>query len=263
VEDETTPAAPAPLPELRAGDPRLADHIARGAPCVLRGGADGWPARGRWTPDHLRATYPDAIATVARLEGGGRLKTDARQGVVLAPMRLADFIASLERGAPAGYLMAPLDALPAELREDIEVPEPCRGAPWLSSKLWVSPGGAVSPLHFDVANNLHAQILGAKRFLLFPPGAPVYPEPLWSSVPNFSRVDPIRPDLSRFPRFRRAAPLECRLSPGDVVFIPSRYWHHVTTEEVSISVNFWWARGALAAAARAADWLKRARAISR
>ena len=54
------------------------------------------------------------------------------------------------------------------------------------------------------------------------------------------------PDLARFPRFRRAEPRRATLAPGDVVFLPARTWHHVTSEEASISVNFWWARGALA-----------------
>ena len=151
------------------------------------------------------------------------------------------------------------------MRADVPVPEPCRGAPWSSGKLWVSPAGAISPLHFDVADNLHAQLAGRKRFLAFERGrfATMYPEPPWSPVPNFSRVDPLSPDLTRFPRFRRAAPLAATLAPGDVVFLPARTWHHVTSEEASISVNFWWARGALAWLARGADAWKRARGLSR
>jgi ribosomal protein L16 Arg81 hydroxylase len=161
--------------------------------------------------------------------------------------------------------MAPLDALPPDLRAEVVLPAPCRGAAWASSKLWVSPAGAISPLHFDIANNLHAQLHGTKRFLVFERGHPLtmYPEPPWSSVPNCSRVDPEAPDLDRFPRFRDAAPLYCTLSPGDIVFLPTRTWHHVTSLATSISFNFWWANGTLAWLARAADALKRARGINR
>jgi hypothetical protein len=252
-----------PLPET-ADPAALASVVARGVPCVLRGAASGWPASSSWTLAHLRERLGARPVPAARLRER-RLGVDPRRGVDFTTQDAARLLADLEGGADALYLMAPLDLLPDDLRAEAPPPLPCRDAPWASSKLWVSPAGAVSPLHFDVAHNLHAQIRGHKRFLVFERGhfATMYPEPPWSSVPNLSRVDPLRPDLARFPRFARAVPSAGVLAPGDVIFLPRGTWHHVTSETASISVNFWWARGVTAWLARGADAWKRARGLSR
>src|SRR5690349_5471344 len=46
---------------------------------------------------------------------------------------------------------------------------------------------------------------------------------------------------------------EVTLNPGEVLFLPSRWWHHVRSLERALSVNFWWAKGWLALVARAAE----------
>jgi lysine-specific demethylase 8 len=235
-------------------DGRVEEHCQKGRPCVLRGAARDWPAM-KWTPAHLRERFADVTVPVAALEEG-RLVT-GEHGLRMREMRMGEF--------SSGYLMAPLGRIPRALRDEVIEPEVCRGAGWRSSKLWWSPRGAVSPLHFDLAHNLHAQLHGQKRFLLFSPrdSRALYRCSLASPTPNFSAVDPEAPDLVRHPRFRLARPIECTLSPGDILFIPSRHWHHVRSESESISVNFWWARSALGLLVRAADWFKRKRSLSR
>ena len=218
----------------------------------------------RWSMAYLRERLGERRLPSASL-CDFRLVVDVRRGVALTDTGTIDVIARIERGAGDVYLMAPLDRVPSDLAAEVEVPALCRDATFRSSKLWVSPKGATSPLHFDLAHNLHAQIVGSKRFLVYERGQRklLYPEAPWSSVPNFSRVDPLNPDLTRYPSFRGAVPFMCTLEPGDAVLLPSRTWHHVTSNAPSISVNFWWARGALGAFVRAADALKRARRISR
>ena len=70
---------------------------------------------------------------------------------------------------------------------------------------------------------------GRKRVLLFPPSESfnVYAYPTDHIMDNFAMVDVERPDLKRFPAFRRAKPLETTLEPGDVLWMPSYYWHYV------------------------------------
>jgi hypothetical protein len=245
------------------GEGALLSCVDRGEPCVIRGAARDWPAIARWTLADLRERLGSLQVRAARLRER-RLGIDPRRGIDLTAREARSVIEEIERGGDSAYLMTPLEALPAELRAEAPVPAPCRGAPWLSSKLWESPGGAVSPLHFDMPHNLLAQISGTKRFLIFERGhfTSMYPEPPWSSVPNLSRVDPMNPDLARFPGFRRARPFVGTLGPGDLIFIPRGTWHHATSETASISVNFWWARGPLAWLARASDAWKRAWGIS-
>lgn len=51
------------------------------------------------------------------------------------------------------------------------------------------------------------------------------------------------PDLDRFPKYKTAYrhALSVVLEPGDAVFIPSPWWHHVESlEDFNVLVNFWW-----------------------
>jgi hypothetical protein len=45
--------------------------------------------------------------------------------------------------------------------------------------------------------------------------------------------------VSRFPRFRRAAPVEARLGPGDLLVIPKYWWHCVYAVEPSVNLTTW------------------------
>lgn len=49
------------------------------------------------------------------------------------------------------------------------------------------------------------------------------------------------PDLQKFPRFAEAPFLSCVLAPGELLFIPVKYWHYVRALDLSFSVSFWWA----------------------
>jgi len=191
--------------------------------------------------------------------------TDSGRGLVFDEAPLGEVIASLQRGEPPGYVMARLDELPPDLRSEAPALPYGQGAPWRVAKLWISAPGTTTALHFDMADNVHAVIAGRKRFILVDPGESgcVYPRGILSDLPNGAHVDPEAPDLARFPRFARARPLVAELGPGDALFIPHRFWHHVRTEEPTIAVNAWWAEGARAFLVGAADAFKRARGLSR
>lgn len=45
------------------------------------------------------------------------------------------------------------------------------------------------------------------------------------------------PDESNFPSFSKAQYVDCKLEPGDALFIPALWFHNVLAEEASISIN--------------------------
>jgi lysine-specific demethylase 8 len=57
---------------------------------------------------------------------------------------------------------------------------------------------------------------------------------------NSSRVDVGHPDVERFPEFGRSNYFECVLQPGQMLYIPPRWWHYVQSLEISFSASFWW-----------------------
>lgn len=85
------------------------------------------------------------------------------------------------------------------------------------------------------------QVYGQKQVVLFSPSdsTNLYPhETLLLS--NTAQVDPINPDLGRFPNFTKATMYKCLIQSGEMLYMPPKWWHHVVSLEKSFSVNFWW-----------------------
>ncbi|MFT4077119.1 MAG: cupin-like domain-containing protein [Asticcacaulis sp.] len=113
-------------------------------------------------------------------------------------------------------------------------------------RLWI--GNTLrTQTHFDYTSNIAVHVAGEKVFTLFPPDqtANLYPGPLDRSpagVP-ISMASLEAPDAQRYPHLdeAQAHALTARLSPGDGLFIPPLWWHHVqTTGPLNMLVNYWW-----------------------
>jgi hypothetical protein len=101
--------------------------------------------------------------------------------------------------------------------------------------------------HYDFPDNIACVVAGKRRFTLFPPGqvANLYVGPVerTPSGQAISLVDFSNPDFERFPRFEQAleASQVFELEPGDAIFIPSMWWHHVESKsDFNLLVNYWW-----------------------
>ncbi len=101
--------------------------------------------------------------------------------------------------------------------------------------------------HYDAPDNLACVAAGHRRFTLFPPeelqNLYVGPLDLTPAGQPISLVDFANPDLGKFPKFADAlknAQL-AELEPGDAIFIPSMWWHHVEAlDSFNVLVNYWW-----------------------
>jgi hypothetical protein len=101
--------------------------------------------------------------------------------------------------------------------------------------------------HFDFPHNLACNVVGHRTFTLFPPQqiANLYPGPMEFAPggQDISLVDFLAPDFAQFPRFAQAqqAALIAALQPGDVLFIPSMWWHHVQGHDaLNVLISHWW-----------------------
>jgi hypothetical protein len=109
--------------------------------------------------------------------------------------------------------------------------------------LWFGTEGNLSPLHYDMANNVFGQLQGRKRFLLFHPDDSdrLYPRDVRSRHHNLSQLDPEQPDLDRYPLLSEARPWTCEVGAGDLLFLPAFWWHQVRSLDVGLSISVWWA----------------------
>jgi len=115
-----------------------------------------------------------------------------------------------------------------------------------SVRIWIGNQTSVAA-HYDVMYNIACVCAGRRRFTLFPPDQMgnlyVGPVDLTPAGQQISLVDLNRPDLDRYPRFAEALAQaqSAELGPGDAIFIPSMWWHHVEgLEDFNILVNHWW-----------------------
>jgi len=242
------PAAPPPALTTPSVDTFRSVAFARGVPLLVRRGCAHWRAltdrAHTWDNDaYLAAVAGDRVVPVE--VGGDYL--GAQWGARRMP--LAAHLALVAAGDPsAGYLAqhALFEQVP-ELRDDIATPPYCAlGDPSsVDVRAWWGPGGTVSRLHFDTPHNLLAQVVGVKRILLYPPLPPASPAgdmyPVRGALNNTSAVaNPLAPDRAAFPRFPPAPTFAVDLAPGDLLYIPPLWWHHVTALSRSASVSFWW-----------------------
>ncbi len=117
-------------------------------------------------------------------------------------------------------------------------------------RLWVGNATVVST-HYDLADNIACVASGKRRFTLFPPDqvGNLYVGPLEHTMAGqpVSMVDLQAPDLQRYPRFREALAVAevAELEPGDAIYVPSLWWHHVEAQGTfNVLVNYWWNQGA-------------------
>jgi len=231
-----------------------------GKPVVLQGLVEHWPAvraartSSRALGDYLRAF--DRGKPVAVLEGppdirGHFFYRDDMRGLNFE-RRPATISATIER------LLAqePDPDPPALYVESTPTPEflpDFAGAnsqpllpPAVAPRIWIG-NTLIAQTHFDLSNNIACVVGGRRRFTLFPPEQlpNLYVGPLEFNIsgPPISMVSLRNPDLVRFPRFAAALAhaQSAELGPGDALYIPFGWWHHVESlTPFNVLVNYWW-----------------------
>jgi hypothetical protein len=113
-------------------------------------------------------------------------------------------------------------------------------------RLWL--GNTIcTQTHLDRPENIACHVAGKKVFTLFPPDQlpNLYMGPLdmtpGGALISLASLD--EPDFNAHPRFAQALEVaqQAHLEPGDALYIPSYWWHHVqTTGPLNMLVNYWW-----------------------
>lgn len=118
--------------------------------------------------------------------------------------------------------------------------------PSIEPRLWIG-NRVIIAAHQDPYENLACVVAGRRRFTLFPPGSvgDLYIGPFERTPggPPISMVSFDDPDPALHPRFAEAmtSALVGELGPGDALYIPYLWWHHVRSlEPVNVLTNYWW-----------------------
>ena len=108
-------------------------------------------------------------------------------------------------------------------------------------ELFIGGAGSTFPiLHYD-GYGTHAflmQLYGQKEYIVYPPEQEQFLYPMPERM-NLSRVCVNRPDLENFPLFQDAVPTTFVLKPGEMLFVPSHWWHtvRIVTPSITLAAN--------------------------
>lgn len=254
-----------PIPHVAIAEGVTAERfreeiVPGGLPVLLKAAVSDWPAvrAGRASPEDAieylkRFDRGHPVETIlGRPEIGGRFfYNDTLDGLNFAqmPERISVTVDRIlgargQAAPPSFYIQAASikDYLPGFEAENplplLERPPPPRI--WIGNRLTVQT-------HFDLRENLACCVAGRRRFTVFPPEQTpnLYPGPfeLTLSGPPVSMVRLEDPDLERYPKFEtaRAHALRAELEPGDLLYLPYFWWHHVEAlDDLNVLVNYWW-----------------------
>ncbi|KAK6934075.1 Cupin-like domain 8 [Dillenia turbinata] len=139
--------------------------------------------------------------------------------------------------------------------------------------LWIGNSLSHTSFHKDHYENLYVVVSGLKHFLLLPPTdvhrlyihhypaasysySPDTQELIlelekppryvpWCSVDPYPSPDSVHHEISKFPLyFNGPKPFECTLRPGEILYLPSMWFHHVSQSPDgrgrTIAVNYWY-----------------------
>lgn len=214
----------------------------KGTPVIITNAINHWPAMStrQWSLDYIRLKA--GFRTVP-IEIGSKYTEDNWTQKL---MTINDFINKFILGSQnqTGYLAQHqlFDQVP-ELRNDIAIPDYCclGNSEDVDINAWFGPKGTVSPLHHDPKHNFLVQVVGSKYIRLYSPAenSKLYPHDTFL-LENTSQVDVENPDVVKFPLFNEALFSEAILRPGEMLYMPPKYWHFIKSLYISFSVSFWW-----------------------
>ena len=217
-------------------------YISKGIPVVMDGKAKDWSCVKKWSPDWLMDHYCDD--KVSLFDASSQDMSDINYDVEETTLR--DVLNAMKEGDTSKY--SRFNRLlydHPELIEDFDWKWLYNSRNTISSgktfQVFIGGKGTRTTLHCASEHNLFTQVYGTKHWYLYPPENDVIFDPPITRTPYFhSEFDPDYPDFEKFPNAKFLQTWKCQLNPGDILYNPPSWWHHVTNLNDSIGVGFRW-----------------------
>ncbi|XP_071511065.1 bifunctional peptidase and (3S)-lysyl hydroxylase Jmjd7-like [Diadema antillarum] len=259
------PHPPSPLAFYR-------DYVCPNQPVIIENAFTDFPAYHRWTIPYLRQKLKDKAVTVAVTPDG--YGDAVHDGFFVLPeerdMTFPAFLDVMEGKSDVSgvfYVQKQNSNLTVDLKELVE--DVKEDVPWATEafgqkpdavNFWMGGHDAVTSMHKDHYENLYCVLQGSKTFILHPPTDrpfipyETYPVATYKEVdgqfrtipdPDGARVpwipvDPLNPDLVQWPEYGRVEQIRCTVRRGEMLYLPSLWFHHVSQEDKTIAVNYWY-----------------------
>jgi len=206
-------------------------------PVVIEKLIEDWPARKLWTFDYFKSIAGEIEVP---LYNSKPITSKYMYNEPQANMKLSEYI-DLLKTQPTDlrlFLFNLIKERPV-LQEHIKTPDV--GLKLLKDLPFLFIGGENSKvfMHYDIdlANILHIHLNGEKQCLIFPPSETKYLYKVPNSLKTNDSIDFSNPDFDKFPALAYAKGFRANLSPGETLYMPEGYWHHMHYKTPGFSIS--------------------------
>ncbi len=219
------------------------DYYHPGVPVVIKNLSHNWPAFSKWNWDYFKELVGEKKVPLYN-----NVKSDAYTPINTADdyKSFGEYIDMISKGPAAWriFLFNIFDHAP-QLIKDFAWPEHLmKGFIKKYPMLFTGGAGSITHLHYDIdlSHILHTQFAGRKRVLMFPykEQYKLYRKPFEVlSMADFSNYYEQNgsPDYEKFPALKLAEGFDFILEPGDTLFMPAGYWHHMEYLESGFAMS--------------------------
>ncbi len=205
-----------------------------GLPKLFKGAAKNWPAVGKWNLDFFEQNYGDVKITLNDNVG---LADQAFE-----ELSFGHYIRQLREGSLKYLRFADVVNNNEVLKNDFDMA-------WLrkfyldkswgeDTKMFMGGKGTITPLHVGFSDFLFVQVMGRKKWILYPTNNRFHLDARTERTFHFySKANPYNLNDPGYPLLKYAQAYEVCLERGDVLWVPSLVWHYVENLDNSIGIR--------------------------
>lgn len=236
------------IPEIDRLDPEtfFKNYYLLNRPLIVRGFASEWPALEKWNPNYLIEIIGSQAVDVCRNRDlqpkNSKYDYEIQLEKYVSKVPFNIFAKEVIAQSPTNdlYMTARNRAFASPaftpLLRDIILP---RGiiAPSTDNRainFWFGPAGTLTPLHHDCTSGFLTQIYGRKQIVLIPS---FNIDRMYNRAGVYSELDIEDTGEPLGGLDGNLQPMIAQIDPGDALFMPVGWWHHVRSLDISISLT--------------------------
>ncbi|MCF6245391.1 MAG: cupin-like domain-containing protein [Sulfurovum sp.] len=205
-------------------------------PLVITQLTKDWPARKKWDIDYITKVAGENIVPLY----DSKPSTDTKhQHAPATHMPLKSYINLLQKGEKdLRMFFYNILAEAPQLTKDFNYPDLGLKLFKKLPVLFLGGKNARVQMHFDIdmADILLCHFGGEKRIMLFPPEQTKHIYRVPFSFSSLNTINYENPDYDTYPALKNLEGRIAELNHGDVIYIPSGYWHYIMYDDISFSM---------------------------
>ncbi|HTB07325.1 MAG TPA: cupin-like domain-containing protein [Bacteroidia bacterium] len=218
-------------------------YLKKGIPVIIEGAAKDWDCVKNWSFEYFK-----------QLHGTDEVILTSDNGVKnYERTTLANIIDNVNEGGKKYYRFYPLLHRHPEHIKDFDyrwLRERKNKHTWFEEfRVFMGGKGTTTGMHNENRGNLFVQTFGEKKWILYPPyySSIIDPSPVKNAYRSVQITaekggfDPFKPNYEGVNEpYKYIDHYETLLKPGDILWVPTFYWHEVVNVTDSIGVGYRW-----------------------